>query len=96
MKGFILTPRAISDIDEIWEFSFQYWGFQRADMYVDEIRSTFERIAADPKLGKSCDAIRSGYFRYPSGSHVVFYRLAARQVEIVRILHQRMDFEHHF
>jgi len=29
------------------------------------------------------------------GSHVVFYRLIDKHIDIVRILHQRMDFERH-
>jgi plasmid stabilization system protein ParE len=30
------------------------------------------------------------------GSHFVFYRITAEGIDVVRILHQRMDFEQHF
>ena len=32
---------------------------------------------------------------YPAGSHVLFYRNVKAGIDIVRILHSRMDFERH-
>jgi hypothetical protein len=49
-------------------------------------------LVADPHLGRDCSHIRDGYRKYASGSHVLFYRLADDGVDIVRILHERMDF----
>jgi toxin ParE1/3/4 len=40
-------------------------------------------------------AVRAGYRKYPGGSHVLFYRPATDGVDIVRILHQQMDFDRH-
>jgi plasmid stabilization system protein ParE len=34
-----------------------------------------------------------GYRKYPSGSHLHLHRCAAGGIEIVRILHNRMDCE---
>jgi toxin ParE1/3/4 len=53
-------------------------------------------LAADPRLGRTCDEVRPGYRKYPVGSHVVFYRIARGGIDVARILHQRMDFERHF
>jgi toxin ParE1/3/4 len=52
-------------------------------------------LVADPHLGRDCGHIRDGYRKYASGSHVLFYRLADDGVDIVRILHERMDFGRH-
>jgi toxin ParE1/3/4 len=46
-------------------------------------------------LGQECPNVRSGYYKNACGSHVLFYRLTAEGVDIVRILHERMDFERH-
>jgi toxin ParE1/3/4 len=54
-----------------------------------------ETIAQNPQRGRPCDEIREGYRWYPSGSHVVFYRITTKEVVVVRILHQRMDFNLH-
>ena len=34
-------------------------------------------------------------FRYPAGSHVVFYRETDDTIDVIRVLHQRMDIERH-
>jgi toxin ParE1/3/4 len=39
--------------------------------------------------------VRRGYRQYPSGSHVLFYRFTADGIDVVRILHERMDYERH-
>jgi len=42
----------------------------------------------------NCSEIRSGYRKMNIGSHVVFLRQRrSDEIEIVRILHCRMDFE---
>jgi toxin ParE1/3/4 len=46
-------------------------------------------------MGQDCSDIRAGYFKIPCGSHVLFYRLSPDGIDVVRILHERMDFERH-
>jgi hypothetical protein len=52
-------------------------------------------VAADPRRWRSCDHIRSGYFKYSAGSHVLFFRRRESGIVVIRILHQSMDFERH-
>ncbi len=52
-------------------------------------------MAKRPSLGRKCTEVRRGYRMYPSGSHVLFYRHTADGIDIVRILHERMDYERH-
>ena len=59
------------------------------------LHSAMQTVAAEPRRGRSCDDIRSGYFKYSAGSHVLFFRRRERGIVIVRILHQSMDFERH-
>lgn len=54
------------------------------------------RAADDPRLWRPCDHIRYGYFKYASGSHVLFFTRHEAGIVIVRVLHQSMDFERHF
>jgi len=46
-------------------------------------------------MGEDCSVIRAGYRKIPSGSHVLFYRLIDNGIDVVRILHERMDYERH-
>ncbi len=52
-------------------------------------------VAAEPRRGRSAEDIRAGYFKYPTGSHVLFYRLTSQGIDVVRILHCIMDFDRH-
>ena len=45
----------------------------------------------NPRIGRSAGAIRRGYRKHPCGSHVIFYREIAVGIDVVRILHRRMD-----
>lgn len=57
--------------------------------------AAIELIAADPQRGRQCDEIRDRYRRYGIRSHMVFYRERGDAVDVIRILHQRMDPERH-
>ncbi len=70
-------------------------GPSEAEAYARSFKAARDQIAANPDLGRPCDHIRPGYFRHPVGSHMLFYRVVDAEIEIVRILHRRMDFERH-
>lgn len=92
MTEYRLTPAARRDLSSIWDYTEEAWGQQQAEVYLNEIRGAFERIAASPDRGRACDEVRAGYRRYAIGSHLVFYVVSTDgQVDIIRILHQRMD-----
>jgi toxin ParE1/3/4 len=96
VTGYVLTPRARRDLSEIWDYSATQWGTAQADRYIRLIASACAALAAGRAKGRSAEAIRPGYFRQTVGSHVLFYRAGKRgSIEIVRILHQRMDVERH-
>lgn len=91
MNAYRLRPTAEADLAEIWRFTAERWDIAQADIYLGMITRTLSALAATPSLGRACDDIRDGYRRYPAGSHVVFYRIAPDHIEVVRILHSRMD-----
>ncbi|QBE49119.1 type II toxin-antitoxin system RelE/ParE family toxin [Leucobacter triazinivorans] len=91
MTGYRLTPAARRDLSSIWDFTRESWDVRQAETYVIEIRAAIERIADDPGRGRACDEIREGYRRYGIGSHLLFYIERGEGVDVIRILHQRMD-----
>lgn len=95
MSAYLLRPRARADLEEIWDYTADRWGEAQAERYVRVIGAAFDRIARDPRSGQSCAEIRPGYAKLSVGAHVVFFRRTGRGVEIVRILHSRMDFGRH-
>jgi toxin ParE1/3/4 len=92
---FIVSPRARADIDSIWDYTVERWGERQAEIYLRLLKAAVDAVATDPKVGQACDDVRPGYRRYSVGSHVLFYRVDATAVVVVRILHQRMDIERH-
>ena len=92
---YVLSPRAKADLEEIWDYSAAQWGEDRSERYIREVWRAIKQVAKKPRRGQSCDEIRAGYFKYAVGSHCLFYRLVPNGIDVVRILHQRMDFERH-
>jgi toxin ParE1/3/4 len=93
--GLVLTPRAQADLDEIWDYTADRWGLDQAETYARQLWRAIQAIADNPSRGRECDEVRPGYRQYPSGSHVLFYRLVEGGIDVVRILHERMDYERH-
>lgn len=84
-------PSARRDLEGIWDLGRARWGVTQAEDYVRRIKNTLDLLTCHPEMGRSCEDIRAGYRKRPVGVHVVFYRLTGDTIEVVRILHQRMD-----
>lgn len=99
-SGYLLSPLALADLSDIWDYSYGNWGADQADAYVLAIHAACEELAQTLAKGhpggQSAEHIRMGYRKYLIGSHVIFFRCQARDtVEVVRILNQRMDVRAH-
>ena len=98
--GYLLSPLALADLSDIWDYSYGNWGADQADTYVLAIHAACEALAKTLAKGclggQSAEHIRAGYRKYLIGSHVIFFKYQTREtVEVVRILNQRMDVPAH-
>lgn len=92
MAKYFLTNKAVEDLSKIWEYTYEVWSESQADKYYDLLTSSFQEIVQNPKVGKNYDEIDKFIFGLRVGKHIVFYRMVqAGDIEILRILHQRMD-----
>ncbi|KUY87676.1 MULTISPECIES: type II toxin-antitoxin system RelE/ParE family toxin [Burkholderia] len=89
-----LTPLAEADLEDIWIYTFDRWSLEQAERYVGDLVMAFERLARREWVGRPSRA-GEGYWRYLVGSHVVFYRETAETLDVIRVLHQRMDVDRH-
>jgi toxin ParE1/3/4 len=94
--SFTLTGKAKSDLKAIAIFTEQRWGKEQRNLYVKQMDDAFNRLADAPMTGTVCDYIKSGYRKFPQGSHVIFYKKESSCIEIVRILHKSMNVESKF
>ena len=93
INSYRLSPRARDDLEGIWLYTFKNWSVQQADSYHADSVDAFERLAKNPRIGSRVDHLRRGYLRYTLGSHFIFDRQkSSDMIEIIHILHQRMDF----
>lgn len=102
MTRIIRAPRAKQDIRYVLEYTKERWGSSQALQYAQLIKKAEIAIANDPSRGKSCIRERPDVLAYPirypgrPARHILFYRIgASNTVEIVRLLHDAMDFRHH-
>lgn len=101
MARLVRSPRAKRDIVEALVYTKERWGLEQAKRYADLIEQALAAISRDPECGKPRDDVRPGirafHISQPgrSARHIVFYRVRAGTVEIVRLLHDVMDFGRH-
>lgn len=92
MGKFTLTHKAVEDLGDIWNYTFDHWSEQQADKYYQQLLDACQEVANNPQIGKNYDGIHSHLNGVRIGKHVVFFRVLTEQVvEISRILHGRMD-----
>lgn len=71
------------------------WSPSQANGYVREIKRACERLARKRSRGRSLGAVKDGYFKHSVGSHFIIFRIVEEAIDVVRILHQRMDIPAH-
>ena len=92
MARYYLTNKAVSDLEGIWDYTVDNWSENHADKYYHLLVDSFNEIASKPLIGRLYLGIVDNLKGYQVGKHIVFYRVIdSNNVEIVRILHERMD-----
>lgn len=87
-----LRQKAIDDLKNIWDYTFEKWSEKQADTYYSTIKQASFGIGEHPDAGKEYHEISIGLRGLKAGRHVIFYRwISDESIEIVRILHERMD-----
>lgn len=87
-----ISKQAIQDLTDIWEYTLNKWSKIQADRYFALMMGEIEFIADNFNSGKAIEDTRKSYRVTKVKSHLIFYRKVENDVvEIVRILHQRMD-----
>ncbi len=90
-----ISRQALLDIENIWLYTFENWSIEQADRYYNLLMNEIEYIADNPTSGRDYGHVRKGYFRTKVKSHYIFYKVRKNGVEIIRILHQKMDIDFH-
>jgi toxin ParE1/3/4 len=91
---FEISVKAQHDLEEIWLYTFQNWSIEQADRYLNLIFDEIHYLSENPLAGRDYSELRKKYRCSKVKSHLIFYRTTESSViEVIRILHERMDLE---
>ncbi|HUS02878.1 MAG TPA: type II toxin-antitoxin system RelE/ParE family toxin [Chitinophagaceae bacterium] len=90
---FVISKKAITDLEQIWLYTGEKWSVVQADRYYNLIIDEINYICRNINAGKSMEHVRKGYRASKVKSHLIFYRVINDTIEVIRILHEHMDIE---
>lgn len=95
MVQLIIKPLALQDLEEIWFYTFHTWSIQQADFYQDQLYYGMQLLSENNKIAKNISLNSQAYLYYKVNHHYIFFRIENKQLIIIRILHEKMDFVRH-
>lgn len=95
MAKYRLTNKAVADLTQIWNYSFDKWSENQADKYYKMLIDNCNEVASNPELGKNYFIVTADLFGFRAGRHIIFYHKNEEdEIEVVRILHEQMDLKY--
>lgn len=92
MAKYYLTYKAIEDLSEIWNYTYETWSELQADKYYYQLLEFCQEVADNPNVGRKYSQITKGLRGFKANKHIIFYRLSGEnEIEVLRILHEKMD-----
>jgi toxin ParE1/3/4 len=94
MSEYIISEKALEDINTIWIYTAENWSVEQADRYYNAIIDEIEFIVQKFELARDFEKIRKSYKYSKIKSHLIFFKKnKSNEIEVVRVLHERMDIE---
>ena len=97
MAKYHLTNKAVQDLSEIWEYTYEEWSETQADKYYNFLVESCQEVADNPNFGKPYDEIEKDLLGFKSNHHNIFFKvISPKEIEVERILHEKMDLKSKF
>lgn len=93
MHDVLVLPSAQTDLDDIAIYTKEQWGRGQARRYLARLRSDITGLARFPQMHPAYESRHGSFRKMASGEHLVFFLVHETTVEVVRVLHNRMDVE---
>jgi len=92
-----ITKHALVDQDlvEIWLYTYNEWGEQQADIYLDELDTAIQLLAEQPLICRERIELKPPIRIHHHGRHLIVYLAQADGIRLVRVLHENMDIDSH-
>ena len=94
MAEYILSEKALEDINNIWIYTAENWSVEQSYHYYKLIFADIKYIVNYLEMARDFGKIRKSYSYSKVKSHLIFFKKdKANEIEVVRVLHERMDIE---
>jgi toxin ParE1/3/4 len=91
----VIAPAAKNDLKDIYQYGMRQWGQAKSESYLAIIKNQFWLLTQQPLMGTERPELLPDTRSLPVESHTLFYRVTAKRVEIIRVLHGRQDPQRH-
>lgn len=91
MQSYDLTFAAEEDLRGIWRYTYETWGLDQAETYLDRIEACCEAIGDKGTRSKTLDGLSDSIRIHRCEHHYIVW-LDENWPIIIAILHERMDF----
>lgn len=92
MAPYIISEKALEDLNNTWIYTAENWSVDQANRYYNLIVDEIEYVSENFLLTKDFGNVRKSYKFSKGKSHLVFYKKTENtEMEVIRILHERMD-----
>ena len=85
-----LSPLAEQDLEGIWLYTRERWSAEQADLYYHSIISAIEGLLTGGLIPQPADVLPR-YLKFKVGRHVIYFKKSEDYLDVIRILHERMD-----
>ena len=86
---------ARQDLLGIWLFTCEAWGEAQADQYLGDLDAKFQLLANNPRMSPERTEFQPPVRICHHARHLIVYREAEGGIDIVRVLHDRMELSEH-
>jgi toxin ParE1/3/4 len=95
VQQLVIAPIARDDLKNIYKYGRRQWGKTQSDSYMAILQEQFWSLTEPSLMGIERSERSPNVRSLAIQSHTVFYRLAAKRIEIIHVLHGRQDPHRH-
>ena len=94
-RKYFFTKAAEADLTDIFIYTLEEWGENQVYIYKSQLKSRLEALVEFPDIGRKHPKLSQDIYYVVEGKHYIFYKKVEEGIEVLRLLHHRMDILSH-
>ena len=93
MSKYVIFKPANAALDEVWHYSFENWGEEQAEKYIEGLFTTMQKAASREILWRKIreQTLLDAYFVKYQRHYIFFRELEDDLIGIISIIHEKRD-----